>query len=553
MDKYGGVPMIDLNKKSITCSYNDLKKFARGEIFFNELIGCEGEYFDTSEYNIKYKNNYEITFDDLYNAITNFSDLYIDNVEFFFDWARPLIIPMAEALCLPKLFGYTINEFTYGLCEYADRIIYATEDDIWMHFFSEIFWMDEPEEFTYMDAVEMNALFSDLLCDIDNARYNCGKSILEYRLTKNRKKAFVYSYSRDAYRKEFDDEELCLYRILLEELCEENDVKALEIKALALYGKGSNIYETDWNMSKKYLLKIIEYADGERRAQAAKCLGNMYYYGYLEDGTADYEKAFYYYSIAYFGGADGAACRIGDMLIDENYALGDDEAAYKLYWKAYVSGIIDFHDRHIFCAFADAAYGLGKYYEKKGGGCVFDSFKYYLQAKTAVDIRLKYNYTDELHDEIMRRDIVYRLEKQNKEIEDALMNYDGKKTNMFVLELLVDLFADFVELEDFKVSIKFECNEDVLTIRFIRKYAKKDINWDVMVASKCLPFAKLTDTLVLRVANKPYLIIENGTDLDNLEANEFTTDDDSIIFYMNDDFVIEIKPVEFLFYIEDQI
>ena len=174
---------------------------------------------------------------------------------------------------------------------------------------------------------------------------------------------------------------------ILDELCEHDNIEALDLKAYLCYG-GSELMSCDWFASRDCLLKLMDLTEDtgdERRGQYANTLGYMYYYGRCSDGVPDYETALKYYVI---GGAYGyyeSIYKIADMLKSGKAVPKDRNAAKSLVERVYDLTKKDYLKGDGYSDFADAAFRMG--INAKEDGDYENALKYLQEAECAIKDR----------------------------------------------------------------------------------------------------------------------------------------------------------------------
>ncbi|MDO4648196.1 MAG: hypothetical protein Q4B26_06050 [Eubacteriales bacterium] len=142
---------------------------------------------------------------------------------------------------------------------------------------------------------------------------NINKPFSEHIFPKSAKQKYI-QFLNDALKGK-SQEELDLYRRFVEELCEVDDVIALECKGYGCYG-GDEAYECDWVTSRDCMLRLLNVNPSEKRkAVYANTLGYIYYYGRCNDKIPEYEKAFQMYSIGAAGGMIESMYKLADMYL----------------------------------------------------------------------------------------------------------------------------------------------------------------------------------------------------------------------------------------------
>ena len=121
--------------------------------------------------------------------------------------------------------------------------------------------------------------------------------------------AFINHWNNNMMLEDAPDYVKTLFRKFTDEMSDKGNVDAMKAKAYACYG-GNCIYSCDYNEAAR-LLELLwkDYGFG----YAANTLGYIYYYGMTDNYKPDYERAFYYYSVASSFEIIEAKYKIADM------------------------------------------------------------------------------------------------------------------------------------------------------------------------------------------------------------------------------------------------
>lgn len=232
------------------------------------------------------------------------------------------------------------------------------------------------------------------LCDIaDNFKINRGKPHALWVLTPIQKELFIDYYDDQKRLDTADTADLVLYKKLVLELANENNIKGITTLGYAVYGDDNPVFDCDWELARDCMLKLTELAPDKLKAQAANTLGYIYYYGRCNGGRPQYEEAYKYFSLAAFFGYYEAFYKIGDMLRDGKGPFKNREAAYRLYRWVYEENF-DLFLKENKGVLADVALRLGNCYQH--GICVsknlLEAYRYYLIAQVAINEAMKLSH-----------------------------------------------------------------------------------------------------------------------------------------------------------------
>ena len=178
-----------------------------------------------------------------------------------------------------------------------------------------------------------------------------------------------------------------LFRACLDTLCQRENLPAIEKRGYCYYC-GTKIYPQNWNAARDAFVYLYQ-KTGE--AWTANTLGYIYYYGRCNGGVPEYEEAFRWFSIGTAGGLYESTYKLGDLFANGFGVMKNETIAYNLYSKMYEENLDHFLSGARKTKFADTAIRMGNCY-RDGTGCFKDpeeAYGYYLQARMALDIRMK--------------------------------------------------------------------------------------------------------------------------------------------------------------------
>lgn len=180
------------------------------------------------------------------------------------------------------------------------------------------------------------------------------------------------------------------YKTGIEQLASKNIPQAM-VELGYNYYEGNNHCEIDFYKSEYWLKKAFEITNDPN---LSRTLGYIYYYGRTNNGVAEGDKAFKFFSHAHFaGGYFEATYKLADCFLRGYGTIKSPIAAFKI-----VDSIIDENRRNYLesddSKYADVALRKGSYY-LNGTGCDIDYQKalfYLLEARDAIKIRMEYSY-----------------------------------------------------------------------------------------------------------------------------------------------------------------
>lgn len=385
---------------------NHLADFARYDMGFSDII--EGELMDALDYkpgDVECESNYPMMLQDLRAALEAFSESSTDVYVFLLDWWLPLMTYFYKELCLDEIMGPDPD--VIGSMEVRD--IPESEEDVLVTIFNVIGRTVDIRQFSQTlppplkDVLDLDSMIEM----IDNFMEDKDLPIEQRRYTRPQKVAFINHWNNNMLLEDAPVGVKQLFRQFTDELCDEGILDALKVKAYALYG-GNAVYECDWAESAR-LLEILwkDYSFG----YAANTLGYIYYYGRLDGGVPNYERAFYYYSVASSFNIIEAKYKLADMFMNGYYVMKNPPMAFQTYLKLYNETKFFFESGDAGCDFADCALRLGDSL-KVIPGQELQRYKILLEAKYAIDKRLQ--IAPDFGDRNVKDNIVKALDESRK-------------------------------------------------------------------------------------------------------------------------------------------
>ena len=261
--------------------------------------------------------------------------------------------------------------------------------------------------------------YDRILSDCHNFRSGKGDRVKPYLWSRAARTAYVMGLT-DAQLANMDKLHHEEYRRILEELCMEGHAGAMERKAYSCYG-GSPAYECDWVTARDLLLELMDRKDisDEKKRFFANTLGYLFYYGRCNDGVPQYDLAFRYYCIGFFGMVRESAYKLADMYMNGKGVPENHLAAYNLLTWAFSRNMEDFTSGNPDNNFADAALRMSNAY-RDGLHVAQDRFHAYeLITQAACALRERARNGSHYGDAIVAANIDYELAELRMEFPDA--------------------------------------------------------------------------------------------------------------------------------------
>lgn len=364
----------------------ELRRFVRYECSYRELK--KGSEFAPLEA----EKPYDVTLEDFRIALENMIRKDAADDEIRANW----YFPISESL---ENCGITERK-ERETCDEWDGIPNDwTEMDAAWEALGEKFEYGTDQTISQTISQTSGPTISQILEEIRFYEAERNKPLAERRFTGRQKRDFIFHWSSAADRRRKDGSErgslqnadpvyTALFKQFVEELCAAGDPDALAWKAYACYGDGTYPYGQDWEASTECLLRLMEIAPS---GDYANTLGYMYYYGRVNGGVPEYDKAFRYFSIGAAAGLYESRYKLADM-----YAKGlgvpkipdiTERILTDLYWENFEHICNGAYE----CKFADVALRFGSMYRDGTAGERNPNvaFFFYLQAKYAIRMRMK--------------------------------------------------------------------------------------------------------------------------------------------------------------------
>ncbi len=362
------------NVIDITSKRSSKDKIHFGPEELKELVRFEWnqDYFnnDNSDDNLYERlvisGSYRPTFHDLVTACRNMLDKEID-YDGYLIWQYLVFEEIAEY---------------YGCWEQGgvDNAFWPkSEDDLlraMKSILDEISYNDESDD---VDGDMIEGL-NEVILEAENFEYNKNHDMHEWKLSEYQIRRILEGFVERSDK--VPNSRKDLFRSIVESECEKENTEALYIKGYGCYG-GDEIFECDWNESKKLITKLFELTE---EPQYANTLGYIYYYGRCNGGVPEYEKAFQYFSVGAVHGLLESVYKQADMFLAGKGCIKAPKTAELIIWNLYREV------RTRFChgedaKFADIALRMAAADERHGD---FEAaYSYYLEADYAIKKRLQ--------------------------------------------------------------------------------------------------------------------------------------------------------------------
>ncbi len=468
-------------------------------------------YYDSLEDNILESNYvcdiiYTPTKEDLLALLMNIKIKDIDLGQFF-QWS------FATSLTLINCYG--INE---GSEDELDKTLLKKDGDLFDFVFEEIGKAvkdNGDDKYFLIDMLDIDELIEVVRTHIQNEK----NGVRLY--TEKEKDKFVTYVDENNLLKEFDEEYKQLYKQFVLDLVEKENQTGMEAYASGCYG-GNEVFECDWFKARDTYEKLYaEYG----YATYANSLGYIYYYGRTNNGIAQDDLAFKYFSVGAASGLYQSSYKQADMFyygrgVVENKRIAID-IYFKLYWdckKLFEKGFYD-------CEFADIALRLGTTFMSKTNPSYNVAYYYLLQAQFAIDQRKE--QVNLYGDDVVKNKIAEAMENCHKQIDVKPTKKIEYEEPSWIKDLTEDNQRIIVHIKKYKnAKLKMTFSALANTEGETQPHLFTFVGFN-----KCI----LTDTIVARAVDKYDFDLNSSYIITHYEI-----DDTDTVFYFYEKEVFRI-------------
>ncbi len=480
---------------------NDLRNYFR----MNEF------YYESLKDNILESNYvcdiiYTPTKEDLLALLMNIKIKDIDLGQFL-QWS------FATSLTLINCYG--VNEDSE---DELDKTLLKKDGDLFDFVFDEIgnaVKDNGNDKYFLIDMLDIDELIDVVRTHIQNEK----NGVRVY--TEKEKDKFVTYVDENNLLKDLDEEYKQLYKTFVLDLVSKENQTGMEAYASGCYG-GNEVFECNWFEARDTYEKLYaKYG----YATYANSLGYIYYYGRTNNGIAQDDLAFKYFSVGAAAGLYQSSYKQADMFyygrgVVENKRIAID-IYFKLYWdckKLFEKGFYD-------CEFADIALRLGTTFMSKTNPSYEVAYYYLLQAQFAINLRKE--KVNLYGDDVVEKKITEAMENCRKQIDVE----NKKKIDYEEPSWIKDFMEDNQRI---KVQIK-RLKNDKLKLTF---KAMPDIDGEIhdhLFTFNSFNRCELTDTIVA------YAHDDLGNDLNGeYIINHYESDGYATNFYYYEKFLFQI-------------
>lgn len=272
-----------------------------------------------------------------------------------------------------------------------------------------------------------------------------------------------------------DEERKKIYLTLLDRLCEMKNPFGLETKAYACYC-GNYFIGQDFKASEQCLLVLL---DKYFRPSYSNTLGYIYYYGRVNHGIPEYEKALSYFTMAAISGNVEATYKLGDMYKNGYGVKKNEDAAFHCYSNLYWPTREEFLQNPYDSNFADVALRLAPFLAESQSNM---EIRCYLEALMAIQLR------NGQFDSGVKRGLVKSIEewykKHGNELSDDRYNFTN--TTQFYGEFYVERKGNELQIAfDYKNIISDARQKNCMLTKFVKMKFEGDVLLDIHEKTRC--------------------------------------------------------------------
>ncbi|MGI6509862.1 MAG: tetratricopeptide repeat protein [Erysipelotrichaceae bacterium] len=430
----------------IIFSAEDLKNIFRYSIDYSDLIFTGHDYEDDEVekmlHNYKCLESYAPDLDDMIALLMNLK-VKKATVEDYYRWK------VAVNAILEK---YYKNNLTVS-DNFIDLVLLKNAYDVVALVFH---YLDDIE----MDEDDFNDELIDDLLDLDGlireiqlVKENSGKDLIDREYSDQTMRNFLLHISKENLISDlvypYDE----LFKKFIDNLVEKDDNVGLDVLGYSVYG-GNKMFECDWEKAQEIFEKLYSKTGDPSYANT---LGYIYYYGRANNGVAQDDLAFKYFSIGAAAGNYESLYKLADMFVAGRGVVRNKEIGEGIYYDLFKENKEIFEAGFYDCKFADIAYRVGSTYLDGENSHYIPAYYYFLMAKFAIDKRmLHHNY---FGDDTVKKNIEEAIEKCKEQLEIPLRKSVFVPEPFVVRDLLSSDYhvdAKFKRLKNRKVKMTFK-------------------------------------------------------------------------------------------------
>ncbi|MCQ2534863.1 MAG: sel1 repeat family protein [Clostridia bacterium] len=518
-------------RKKMVIDINRIKSFVGGQIRFKDLINNISDP-NPNKVTFVCSEPYYISLEDIISTIEFFIKMDLDYDIVIDDWFDGLYWYLGDAVHIPELVGESgncIENMEIGF--ESDNPFFTSDQEFAKYVLDSLYNIGDYR----WDCIDENSCccneLKKLLQVISNYSINKGKPHDQWILTKTQKINLIYYYDEKRLITA-DSIDQQIYKKILIELAEADDINALKTLGYACYGDDNPIFTCDWDKSRDCFLRLMDIAYDQLKAQSANTLGYIYYYGRCNNGIPQYEEAYKYFSLAAFYGFYEARYKVADMIRDGKGIFKNEEAAFRMYMDLFDDNYTRFL-RSSDSVLNDVALRLASCYQHGTGTFknLMTAYSYYLIARLAIDER-------------MQKNNFFGLTTVSASIRSGLSevrNQLGDKCrNKVVAVNAYNFFNQYLLTDDVRdLRVKIEINKNGTNITFTRlKYNQYDTEPYMLLVYPTISYCKKTTSVKFFIPKE--CKITNFTENSSLVVDKVKLKNGEIHLYHNKKLVLSV-------------
>lgn len=366
-------------------SMENLEKFCRYEVSWNEIIGSEAAHCT-----LTCADPYEIKITDILTAMDRIKNENIPKEQACSEWYDPLCQIFRPGMKLVKPENPIESRPSIDALPSRESIISYLLS-------GRLHYLLANSHVPFSDI-------HDLVCDrIKNLLADEDKPLYERTYTDRDRELFLKYWDDPNKLNNCRDElTLLIYKAFADTLALQGNVVGLHAKGFGSFG-GNAAYLCNW-VDAQLCLDTAYIITGE--AEYAFALGYIYYFGKSTDGRPDYERAFKYLSIGAAAGIGISQCLLSDMFRKGQCVSANSRIAEKMIFELYDKLTDKIHSGFFNNNFPETALRMGNFandFRKSEDDIYKPPYYYYLLARFTLRMRRNkhYHYGDrELADSI---------------------------------------------------------------------------------------------------------------------------------------------------------
>ncbi|MGI6608059.1 MAG: tetratricopeptide repeat protein [Erysipelotrichaceae bacterium] len=455
-DKIEKYLSFDLKRDGpIRLNVYDLKNIFRYSLDYFDLVFAGQDYEDDEMEKMlkdfEYVEEYTPNLDDMIALLMNLKVKYA-TLEDFKRWKIVINIMLKECY---------LNEFE--ISEYnIDRWLFKNNGDVVEFVFSCLYSSKEENDELGDELLDDLFDLDSLIKEIQLVKENYEKELTDREYSDQAMRNFLLAVTENNLIPQLVYPYNDIYKKFVEILVEKDDNVGLDALGHSVCG-GNELFECDWKKAQTIFEKLYARTGSP---EYANTLGYIYYFGWANNGVAQDDLAFKYFSIGAAAGNYESLYKLADMFIAGRGVVKNKEIGINIYYDIFNENKEIFEAGFYDCKFADIAYRVGSTYLDGEESQYIPAYFYFLMAEFAIEKRIM-NY-DVYGDDKVKKSIREAIEKCQEKLQIPL------RKSVFVPEPFVvrELLAN-----DYHVDVKYKKlknNKAKITFKRVVKGAREE-------------------------------------------------------------------------------